>query len=161
MWETLQADFPDLPVVNRGFGGSEISDVVRYAERIVVPHVPRVVVLYAGDNDLAAGKTPAQVFTDFKSFIGLICRELPATKVVFIAIKPSIERFGIIDKVRETNRLIRNYARNRDKLVYVDIFTPMLNASGKPRPELFLEDGLHMNADGYAIWRERIAPILH
>lgn len=159
-WGTLQADFPDLPVVNRGFGGSEISDVVRYAERIVVPHIPRVVVLYAGDNDLAGGKTPAQVFADFKSFVRLMGRELPATKIVFIAIKPSIDRFAIIDKVRETNQLIRNYVRTRDKLVYVDVFTPMLDASGNPRRELFLEDGLHMNASGYAIWRDRIAPTL-
>jgi lysophospholipase L1-like esterase len=159
-WETLQADFPDVPVVNRGFGGSQISDVVRYAERILVPHIPRVVVLYAGDNDLAAGKTPAQVFADFKSFVALIRRELPATKVVFIAIKPSIDRFGIIDKVRETNHLIQNYARTRDKIVYVDVFTPMLDASGNPRRELFLEDGLHMNARGYAIWRDLIAPVV-
>ena len=160
-WQTLQADFPDVPVVNRGFGGSHISDVVRYAERIVVPHIPRVVVLYAGDNDLAAGKTPAQVFADFKSFVALIRRELPATKVVFIAIKPSIDRFSIIDRVRETNNLIRNYARTRAKLAYVDVFTPMLDASGNPRRELFLEDGLHMNAKGYAIWRDLIDPVLH
>jgi lysophospholipase L1-like esterase len=159
-WETLQADFPDVPVVNRGFGGSQISDVVRYAARIVVPHIPRVVVLYAGDNDLFAGKTPVQVFADFKSFVALIRRELPATKVVFIAIKPSIDRISIIDKVRETNHLIRDYARTRDKLVYVDVFTPMLDASGQPRRELFLEDGLHMNAKGYAIWRDLIDPIL-
>jgi lysophospholipase L1-like esterase len=159
-WRTLQADFPDVPVVNRGFGGSEISDVVRYAERIIVPHIPRVVVLYAGDNDLAAGKTPAQVFADFKSFVALIRRELPATKVVFIAIKPSIDRFALIDKVRATNRLIRNYARTHDKLLFVDVFTPMLDASGNPRAELFLDDGLHMNANGYAIWRDLIAPVL-
>lgn len=160
MWETLAADFPGLPVLNRGFGGSELSDAVRFAERIVVPYKPRVVVLYAGDNDLAAEKTPAQVFNDFQSFVAIVRRKLPETRIAFIAIKPSLARLNIIDKARETNQLIRDYVRGDDKLAYVDVFTPMLDASGQPRRELFLEDGLHMNASGYAIWRELIAPIL-
>ena len=160
MWETLEADFPGLPVLNRGFGGSELSDAVRFADRIVTPYKPRVVVLYAGDNDLAAGETPAQVSEDFQSFVAIVRRKLPATRIAFVAIKPSPARLNIMDKARETNQLIRDYARGDDKLTYVDVFTPMLDASGKPRQELFLEDGLHMNANGYAIWRDLIAPIL-
>jgi lysophospholipase L1-like esterase len=160
MWETLASDFPGLPVLNRGFGGSELSDVVQFADRIVVPYKPRVVVLYAGDNDLAAGKTPAQVFAAFRSFIALIHRELPNTRVAFVAIKPSIARWNIVDKIRETNQLIREYVGTDTKLVYVDVFTPMLDASGQPRRELFLEDGLHMNAKGYAIWRALIDPVV-
>jgi lysophospholipase L1-like esterase len=160
MWETLEADLPGLPVLNRGFGGSELSDAVRFADRIVTPYKPRVVVLYAGDNDLAAGKTPAQVFNDFQSFVGIVRRKLPETRIAFVAIKPSLSRLNIMDKARETNQLIHDYARGDGKLTYVDVFTPMLDASGKPRQELFLEDGLHMNASGYAIWRDLIAPIL-
>jgi lysophospholipase L1-like esterase len=160
MWGTLASDFPGLPVLNRGFGGSKLSDVVRFADRIVVPYKPRVVVLYAGDNDLAAGKTPAEVFAEFQSFVAIIHRELPNTRVAFVAIKPSIARVNIIDKMRATNQLIRDYIRADNKLVYVDIFTPMLDASGQPRAELFLEDGLHMNAKGYAIWRDLIDPVL-
>jgi lysophospholipase L1-like esterase len=160
MWETLEADFPGVPVLNRGFGGSELSDAARFAGRIVVPYKPRVVVLYAGDNDLAAGKTPAQVFEDFQSFVAIVRRKLPATRIAFVAIKPSLARLNIMDRARETNQLIRDYARGDDKLTYVDVFSPMLDASGKPRQELFLEDGLHMNAKGYAIWRDLIAPIL-
>jgi lysophospholipase L1-like esterase len=160
MWHTLASDFPGLPVLNRGFGGSELSDVVRFADRIVVPYKPRVVVLYAGDNDLAAGKTPAQVFAEFQSFVVIIHRELPGTRVAFVAIKPSIARVNIIDKMRAANQLIRDYVRTDSTLVYVDVFAPMLDASGRPRAELFLEDGLHMNAKGYAIWRDLIDPVL-
>ena len=160
MWETLQNDFPGLPVLNRGFGGSELSDVVHFAHRIVVPYKPRVVVLYAGDNDLAAGKTPAHVFADFQSFVAIVHRDLPTTRVAFIAIKPSIARVNIIDKIHEANQLIRDYIRDDARLVYVDVFTPMLDASGQPRQELFLEDGLHMNAKGYAIWRDLVTPVL-
>ncbi|HMF88809.1 MAG TPA: SGNH/GDSL hydrolase family protein [Gemmatimonadaceae bacterium] len=160
MWETLEADFPGLRVLNRGFGGSELSDAVRFADRIVTRYKPLVVVLYAGDNDLAAGKTPTQVFNDFQAFVAIVHRKLPETRIAFVAIKPSLARLNIMDKARETNQLIREYTRGDDKLAYVDVFTPMLNASGKPRQELFLEDGLHMNASGYAIWRDRIAPIL-
>jgi lysophospholipase L1-like esterase len=160
MWETLEADFPGLQVLNRGFGGSELSDAVRFADRIVTAYKPRVVVLYAGDNDLAGGKTPAQVFEDFRSFVAIVRRKLPETRIAFVAIKPSLARLNIMDKARETNQLIREYTRGDNKLAYVDVFTPMLDASGKPRQELFLEDGLHMNAGGYAIWRDLIAPIL-
>jgi lysophospholipase L1-like esterase len=160
MWETLEADFPGLRVLNRGFGGSELRDAIRFADRIVTPYKPRVVVLYAGDNDLAAGKTPAQVSEDFRSFVAIVRRTLPETRIAFVAIKPSLARLNIMDKARETNQLIRDYARGDDRLAYVDVFTPMLDASGKPRQELFLEDGLHMNAKGYAIWRDLIAPIL-
>ncbi len=160
MWQTLASDFPGLPVLNRGFGGSELSDVVQFADRIVMPYKPRVVVLYAGDNDLAAGKSPAKVFAEFQSFVAVVHRELPNTRVAFIAIKPSIARANIIDKMRAANQLIRDYIATDNKLVYVDVFTPMLDANGQPRRELFLEDGLHMNTTGYAIWRDLIDPVL-
>ena len=160
LWQTLQNDFPGVPVLNRGFGGSVLSDVLVFANRIVVPYKPRAVVLYAGDNDLAAGRTPAQVFADFKEFVAIVHRDLPNTRVAFIAIKPSILRENIIDKGRATNQLIRDYIATDPRLNYVDVFTPMLDASGQPRRELFLEDGLHMNAKGYAIWRDLVGPVL-
>jgi lysophospholipase L1-like esterase len=160
MWATLDRDFPGVPVLNRGFGGSEAGDVAQFAERIVVPYKPPVVVFYAGDNDLAAGKTPAQVLAAFQTFVGTMHRELPATRVVFVSIKPSIARWNIVDKMRAANQLVRDYASTDDRLSYVDVFTPMLDASGQPRRELFLEDGLHMTPAGYAIWRELIAPLI-
>jgi lysophospholipase L1-like esterase len=160
MWTSLDRDFPGVPVLNRGFGGSEAGDVAQFAERIVVPYRPPVVVFYAGDNDLNAGKTPAQVLAAFQSFVGTMHRDLPGTRVVFVSIKPSIARWGIVDKMRAANSLVRDYARTDSRLVYVDVFTPMLNASGQPRPELYLEDGLHMTPAGYAIWRDLIAPVI-
>ena len=161
MWETLEADFPGLPVLNRGFGGSELSDAVRFADRIVTPYKPRVVVLYAGDNDLAAGKTPAQVFADFRSFVAIVRRKLPETRIAFVAIKPSLARLNIMDKARQTNQLIRDYARGDVQVSLMSTSSRQCSTRvGKPRQELFLEDGLHMNASGYAIWRDRIAPLL-
>jgi lysophospholipase L1-like esterase len=160
LWQTLQNDFPGVPVLNRGFGGSVLSDVLIFANRIVVPYKPRVVVLYAGDNDLAAGRTPEQVFADFKEYVAIVHRDLPSTRVAFIAIKPSPLRENIMDKGRATNQLIRDYIATDARLTYVDVFTPMLDSSGRPRRELFLEDGLHMNAKGYAIWRDLVAPVI-
>jgi lysophospholipase L1-like esterase len=160
MWTTLDRDFPGVPVLNRGFGGSEAGDVAHFAERIVVPYKPPVVVFYAGDNDLAAGKTPAQVLTAFQSFVATMHRDLPRTRIVFVSIKPSIARWSIVDKMRAANQLVRNYVRTDDRLSYVDVFTPMLDASGQPRRELYIEDGLHMTPAGYAIWRDLIGPAI-
>jgi lysophospholipase L1-like esterase len=160
MWTTLDRDFPGVAVLNRGFGGSEAGDVAHFAERIVVPYKPPVVVFYAGDNDLAAGKTPAQVLAAFQSFVGTMHRDLPRTRVVFVAIKPSIARWNIVDKMREANSLVRDYTRTDPSLAYVDVFTPMLDRSGQPTRELYLEDGLHMTPAGYAIWRDLIAPLI-
>lgn len=160
MWESLERDFPGLPVLNRGFGGSELGDVVRLAHRIVVPYKPRLVVVYAGENDLTAGKTSTQVFNAFQALVATVHRDLPGARLAFVSLKPSIARLSLVDKMRETNQLIRDYTRTDHSLVYVDVFTPMLNAAGQPRPELFLEDGLHMNARGYAIWRDLIAPVI-
>jgi lysophospholipase L1-like esterase len=160
LWPSLDRDFPDVRLVNRGFGGSELGDVVALADRIVVPYRPRVVILYAGDNDLAAGKSPEQVFEAYRSFVALVRRELPGTRVAFIAIKPSPARWSLVDRVREANRLIRDHAQSDSSLGFVDVFTPMLDEAGQPRHELFVEDGLHMNAAGYALWRELVAPVL-
>jgi lysophospholipase L1-like esterase len=160
MWTTLDRDFPGVPVLNRGFGGSEAGDVAQFAERIVVPYKPPVVVFYAGDNDLAAGKTPAQVLTAFQSFVATMHRDLPATRIVFVSIKPSIARWSIVDQMRSANQLVRDYVRTDNRLSYVDVFTPMLDASGQPRRELYIEDGLHMTPAGYAIWRDLIAPAI-
>ncbi len=160
MWTTLDRDFPGVPVLNRGFGGSEAGDVAQFAERIVVPYKPPVVVFYAGDNDLAAGNTPAQVLAAFQSFVATMHRDLPATRIAFVSIKPSIARWAIMDKMRQANQLVRDFVRTDSRLAYVDVFTPMLDASGQPRRELYLEDGLHMTPAGYAIWRDLIAPVI-
>lgn len=158
-WDSAERDFPGVTIVRRGFGGSEMADVLHFAGRIVLPYAPRTIVLYAGDNDLAAGRTPRQVFDDYRRFVQLVGARLPGTRVVFVAVKPSLARWKLAGRMRRANALVRGYAaRDPRRLAYVDVFTPMLDARGRPRAELFREDGLHMNARGYALWTELLTP---
>lgn len=160
-WTSLEKDFAGTKVINRGFGGSELADSVFYADRIVIPYRPRTVVLYAGDNDLHAGKTPETVFADFKAFAAKIHAALPETKVVYIAIKPSPSRWKIKDQVVKANALIAaECAKDPRHFAFADVYTPMLDAKGEPRPELFVQDMLHMNPAGYAIWTPIVAPLI-
>lgn len=156
----VEKSFPGLPVINRGFGGSQIADSVRYAERIVLPHRPKIVVFYAGDNDIASGKKPQQVLADYQAFVKKVHDSLPQTRIVYVAIKPSIKRWNLIAKIREANGLIREVVAKDPRLVYLDVDKPMLDADGKPRAELFKPDGLHLNADGYKLWNELLLPHL-
>ena len=159
LWK-LDDYFSGLPVVNRGFGGSQLADSVRYADRILLPYKPKVVVLYAGDNDINAGESPEKVAGDFKEFVSKVHGALPETRIIFIAIKPSIQRWHLVETMRRANGLIREVIETDPRLVYVDIDAPMLGADGKPRPELFLEDGLHMQPAGYDIWAALLRPHL-
>jgi lysophospholipase L1-like esterase len=159
LWD-VRKSFPDLPVINRGFGGSQIADSVAFADRIVIPYRPRVIVFYAGDNDLASGKSPEQAAADFKAFLGKVRASLPTTRVVYVAIKPSISRWKLIDKVRQANALIAAEAKKDRLAVFVDVEPPMLGADGKPRPELFQKDGLHLNQEGYKLWTSLVRPHL-
>ncbi|WP_372362366.1 SGNH/GDSL hydrolase family protein [Xanthomonas sp. NCPPB 1325] len=159
-WETLAQDFPGAPVINRGFGGSEVRDSTWYADRIVIPYAPRQVVLYAGDNDLNSGRTPEQVRDDVLAFVTRVRRDLPEARISYLSIKPSPSRAQLLPAVITANRLIKAALAPLPRVDYVDVYTPMLDAAGKPRPELFREDMLHMTADGYAIWRKAVAPVL-
>lgn len=159
MWKTDQ-DFPGLTVINRGFGGSQTADSVEFAHRIVLPYEPRIVVLYAGDNDIAAGKAPEEVFEDTKAFFQLVHEALPKTRIAYVAIKPSILRWNLVDKMRAANLLIREYTETDNRLEFVDIDKPMLGEDGKPREELFIQDGLHLSRAGYDLWNSVIRPYL-
>jgi lysophospholipase L1-like esterase len=160
-WPNLASDFPDAPVVNRGFGGSTLADVIYFAPRIVLPYAPRMIVLYAGDNDLAAGRTPEQVLGDYTSFVRLVRRALPATRLVYMSIKPSPSRWALAEPMRAANALIAQAIARDTLATFVDVFTPMLDASGRPRPALFQADSLHMTPAGYVLWRARLAPLVH
>jgi lysophospholipase L1-like esterase len=159
LWK-LKESFPDLDVINRGFGGSELADSAHFVDRIVIPYRPRLVVLYAGDNDLAAGKKPLQVLDDFKRFDAKLKAALPETRIAFLSIKPSIQRRALLDRVRATNAAIERFISRDERLIYIDVFRPMLTANGEPRPELFRPDGLHLNADGYKLWASILQPTL-
>ena len=158
-WD-LDRWFPGLSAINRGFGGSQVADSARYADRIVLPYRPKVVVLYAGDNDIAKGKSPEQVRTDYEQFVAKVHAALPETRIVFVAIKPSLRRWQLVEEMRRANGLIRRVTETDPRLAFVDVDTPMLGADGKPRRELFAPDGLHLNEQGYKLWSELVRPHL-
>jgi lysophospholipase L1-like esterase len=159
-WKTLAEDFPGKQVINRGFGGSEIHDSTYFAGRILFPYQPRIIVLYAGDNDLAAGESPDGVAADFRQFVAAVHARLPQTRILFIAIKPCRARWKLVEKVRRANALVKAFTEAHPRLTFVDIFTPMLGADGKPRPELLAPDGLHPSRRCYELWASRIRPLL-
>jgi hypothetical protein len=159
-WATLQQDFPGLKPLNRGFGGSELADTVYYADRIVIPYRPRLVVVYAGDNDLQNGRSAEEVHASFQALCTKVHTALPRTRIVFIAIKPSPSRLKIIDRVRAANALIAATCARDPRLAFADIFTPMLDSQGAPRPELFIKDMLHLSPAGYAVWTPVVAALL-
>ncbi len=160
LWKSLASDFPRHQVINRGFGGSHISDSLHYADRIVIPYRPRLIVFRAGINDIHAGKSPEQVAADFKAFVDKVRAALPDTRIAFMAINPSPSRIKNIDRERRANELIQAYIQSQGNLDYIDIFNPMLGADGQPRPELYIADRLHPSAEGYKLWTELVTPHL-
>jgi predicted amidohydrolase/lysophospholipase L1-like esterase len=159
LWD-LAKSFPGLDAINRGFGGSQLADSVHFAQRLVLKHEPRTIVLYAGDNDLAAGKTPEQVFAHFQAFVKAVRDELPRTRIVYLSVKLSIRRWHLAEQIRRTNALIDGYCRKDERLRLVEVATPMLGDDGRPRPELFVKDGLHLSAKGYELWAALLRPQL-
>ncbi len=160
LWKTLRSDFPGYNLINRGFGGSQISDSVRYAQRIVTPYQPRMVVFFAGTNDIASGKSAQTVFADYKAFVGKVREKLPTIPIAYISITPAPSRWDKLSVIKKANALIKGYATKERHLIFVDVFREMLDEKSGPRPELFGSDQLHMNEKGYAIWKKAVAPIL-
>ena len=158
-WTTLASDFPALPVINRGFGGSQLADSVNFAERIITRYHPREVVIYAGGNDINAGKDPDVVFGDFVALVAKIRSGLPQAHLCCISVAPTPKRWEQVEKVRRLNKLLSAYCQ-RHGLDFINVFPLMLGPDGKPRPDIFVEDRLHMNAKGYAIWRSAVLPHL-
>jgi lysophospholipase L1-like esterase len=152
LWRSLRKDLPDINFINRGFGGSYLADVNYYFEHIITPYKPKQIVLYAGENDINDGKTPENVLADFKTFVSLVRKNFPKTKIYYISLKPSPSRWHLVNKFRETNNLIKTEITKDKNIIYVDVFNAMLNDKGEPQPELYVEDKLHLNEKGYAIW---------
>ncbi len=162
MW-TLTENFPDLPTLNRGFGGSTLADSIHYFDRLITPHRPGAIVVYAGDNDIAKDMTAEEVEADFRKLAGLAAERLPGTPVIYIAIKPSIKRWNLWPTMSRANSLISAWCASRVDVHFADIAAPMLadvEPGQPPRASLFKKDGLHLSAEGYAMWAEVIAPIL-
>ena len=160
LWDGLEEQFEDARVLKRGFGGSRLTDCVKHLDRLVVKYQPRLVLLYAGDNDLAEGGSPEDVLARVQAFAEGVHGRLPDTRIMFISIKPSPARRALMQKARAANNLVRAYAEQHPLVDYVDVFTPMLAADGSPRAELFRKDQLHLNDQGYALWRKIIRPFV-
>jgi lysophospholipase L1-like esterase len=160
LWSTLPSDFPNCKIINRGFGGCEIEDVTHFADRIIFPYEPRMVFLRAGGNDLWGGKSPERVFEDFKDFVQAVHAKLPKTDIVFISLSPSIARWKQADKEKEVNRMVHNYIRMHEHLKYIETYEVPLDRNGQPRPELFRNDKLHFNSEGYKLLAEKVRPYL-
>jgi len=154
--------FPELgaKAINRGFGGSQSVDAVRYVDRIVVPYHPRVVVYYAGDNDVEANIPAQEIAHQFALFDQKVHAALPQTRIVFISIKPSIRRWKWIDTIKSANAMVKEYCATHPNLAFMDIEQQMLGADGKPNPALLVEDGLHMTPAGYKIWTAALKPLV-
>ncbi len=159
-WATLAADFPGLPLVQRGFGGSELADCVFYADRIVLPYRPRIIVLYAGENDIANGKSAETVAADFDAFCARIFAAQPAVRIICVSLKPSPLRAKLMPEFVRANRLLAAACARDRHLAFVDVYHPMLDAAGSPRPELFGPDQLHLVHDGYSLWVSLLNPLL-
>jgi lysophospholipase L1-like esterase len=163
LWTTLAQDFPEIPVINRGFGGSLIQDSTQFADLIVIPYKPKIVVLYAGTNDLDYGnKTPEEVFSDYKAFVAKVHAALPDTRIIFISINPTVARWKEESAQLKANYLIEDYALTTnspdEKLSFIESHTRVLGLDGRPQAQLLRSDGQHFNADGYKLWTSIVKP---
>jgi lysophospholipase L1-like esterase len=161
-WKDVQNYFPNHTIINRGFGGSSLPDVIRYANDVIFPYHPKQIVMYCGENDLAGADTVTakMVYSRFTRLFTLIRANLPGVPVVFVSLKPSPSRWHLKEKMIKANMLIRKYLRKKKAATFVDVYHRMLGADGTPIKEIFLEDNLHMNIKGYAIWQQLIEPKL-
>jgi lysophospholipase L1-like esterase len=159
MWRTRES-FPDIPAINRGFGGAHISDVMHFARRLVLPYKPSLILFYAGDNDVAAGKSSERVFGDYRRFTAWVETNLPQTPIIFLSIKPSAQRWAFWPEMKAANDRIRAFCERGEQLYFVDLATPLLGADGLPDSDLFIADQLHLSAAGYAVWTEALAPLI-
>jgi lysophospholipase L1-like esterase len=160
LWKTLAADFPEVEVINRGFGGSHIADSIVHFDRLVLPHRPRLIVFYAGSNDVASGKSPEQVAADFREFRGLVGTALPDARILFISVQMAPARWDLREKMALANAYVAAFCAADEQLTFVDVNPHVLTPDGSPRTEIYSPDMLHMNSDGYALWRGILEPFV-
>lgn len=164
-WKDIKDYFPGYPIINRGFGGSTLSDLIRYTDEVIIPYKPKQIIIYCGENDIADAWdknriTPDTVLLRFTTLFKAIRKKLGKVPVVFVSIKPSPSRWKMENDFVKANQLIKAYLRTQRKTKYVNVHDAMLLSDGNVNPELFIKDNLHMNAKGYAIWQKIIEPVL-
>lgn len=152
LWTNLAEAFPGWTTVRRGFGGAHLTDVNAFFGRLVVPYRPSKIVLYAGENDIAAGRSPQEVLEAFQTFAAAVRAKLPGTKVYFLSMKPSPSRWHLSPQIDEGNALIRRYALLRPGFTFIDVASSLLAENGEPDPDFYVNDQLHLNSHGYDRW---------
>lgn len=162
MWKDVQNDFPAYKILNRGFGGSSLTDLIRYAPDVIYPYQPKQVVIYCGENDFVSSPNANAdtVLTRFSQLFGMIRTRLPKAHILFVSIKPSPSRAKYMPEMVRANAMIKSFLKKKSKTGYVDVYNKMLLADGSPMPNIFLADKLHMNRTGYEIWQKAILPHL-
>lgn len=160
-WQDVGEYFPTYKTLNRGFGGTQFSDLIYYAHRVIYPYKPSKIFIYEGDNDLGAGDTPKAILKEAKQLRKMIAKNLgKEIPVIFISPKPSVARWNLKEKYEETNALLKKYADKKAYTEFADVWYPALDENGMVFTHIFLQDNLHMNAEGYKIWQRVLAPYL-
>jgi len=159
-WSNLQSDFPDLNIINRGFGGSHMSDLLYFSDQLINQYKPKKVFIYEGDNDLSAKESQQDILKEAKELVDKIWQASPETKIYFIAAKPSVARWNLQEEYEKFNYALSLWTLLKPNIHFIDVWTPMLNEDGEVMPDLFIGDNLHMNAKGYEIWARVVAPYL-
>jgi lysophospholipase L1-like esterase len=161
-WTDVQSYFPAYPIINRGFGGSLLTDVIRYRDDVIFKYKPKQIIIYCGENDLASSDsvTAKMVYNRFVQLFNFIRKRQPNVSLAYISMKPSPSRQLLMAKMREGNAMIRAFLKTKKQTAFIDVYKDMIDDEGKPRPELFVDDNLHMNKSGYAIWKKAIEPYL-
>jgi lysophospholipase L1-like esterase len=160
MWTDVQDYFPGYKIINRGFGGSVLNDAIEYEDDIITPYHPKQVVIYSGENDIAANATANDVMQRFITLFNMIRRDLPEANIVYISIKPSPSREKFMPVIVSANAMIKKFLAAQNNTTFVDVYSKMLDASGKLRPEIYKDDMLHMKPEGYEIWKKELTPVL-
>jgi lysophospholipase L1-like esterase len=160
MWKTLEEDFPNAKIINTGFGGSQTHHLIKYLDQLVLEFEPKKIFIYEGDNDINAGKPVRQILDEFFEIMEKVTEVVPGAQFYFISAKPSPSRWAKKGQYELFNKQLKRFAGNHPNVNFIDIWTPMMAKDGNPKPELFLEDNLHMNEKGYAIWKKAVKPYL-
>ena len=159
-WRTVDENYPKHDIINRGFGGSMMSDLYYYREDLILKYKPKQIFIYEGDNDIANGKSAKVIMKDTKMLVKAIRKALPKVNIVFISAKPSIARWNLKSEYELFNTKLEKYTKRQKNMEFADVWSSMLKEDGELDPTLFIKDGIHMNITGYTIWKNTIAPFL-
>ncbi len=155
-WTNMNEQFPEKGIINTGFGGSQMHELLYYVEDLIIKYLPAKVFIYEGDNDLATGKTKEEVIESAAKIVNAIHAKDSNTRIHFISPKPSIARWDLSDKYIELNKDLELFTQDIENVFFIDVWNPMLNQDGTVRKDIFIEDGLHMNKKGYEIWADQV-----